>query len=238
MKNEKGSIVVWLLVGVLLLAALSVVMMQGSRTSAVSLSQEESKVHANQLMSFGQEMKATIQRLKMRGCADTQLGFDNGVWTTNAGTALMVPNHNPNATDRCKLFNIAGGGLTPATFKNNGVTPTPGNTKSGHSTIISMSIAGVGTPANDLVMITFYVDKQSCLAINNSMGITNPGGDAAEDDLTGMLGWFDGTYGGTAVIGDNAPEFHGHSAGCFHYLNGGGGLESYDYHFYQVLLAR
>lgn len=238
MKHENGSIIVWVFVAMLLFAALSFIMMQGSRTSGSMIGTEQARAYASQMIGYGQELKSAVQRLKMRGCTDNQFGFGNSVWVTNAGTPLMSMTHNPTATDTCQVFSIAGGGMTPAVFNDNGVPPTPANTKSGHSTLISLSIAGVGTPANDLVMITFYVDKKTCLEINDRLGITNPGGNPAQDDLNGMTSWFDGTYAGTAVIGDDAPEFTGHGTGCFSYLNGGVGLENYDFHFYQVLVAR
>jgi hypothetical protein len=238
MKDQNGSAVMWILIGILLFAALGVAMMSGSRTSGNMITGEKARTTASGIIGFGNEMKMTIQRLKYRGCSEAQFGFDNSIWQRNSGAVLMDTGHNPSTPgDQCRVFNIAGGGLTPMVFAGNGVPETPLNIRSGHSYVYSISVHGVGTAANDLVMITQYVDKDVCTEINKKLGIAMPLNVPPDDNFAGAVAYA-GLYTGTGALGDTATQLVGHSQGCFHFVPGGVGLEIYDYHFYQVLLAR
>lgn len=239
MKHENGSAMLWIFIGILLFAALGVAMMSGTRTSTGMLKSEEAATYAKQIVSYGDALKSSVKRLQFLGCDDTKIGFDNTTWTTNAGTILQAVNHNPNTpSDKCRVFNTAGGNMIASTFSDNGVPVSPANVKSGHSYIYTISVEGVGTSEIDMVMVTHYIDKQVCMSINDLLNIPNSGNDAPNDNFAGVAAAYNGSYSGTAVLGDNAPELAGHAAGCIHYVPGGVGMEDYDYHFYQVLIAR
>lgn len=231
MKYERGSAMIWIFVGIMLFAALGVAMMQGTRTSGNMITGEQARTEASRLINAGNELKMAVQRMKMRGCEDTKIGFDNSVWKTVGGTLTAPTNHNP-TTDSCRVFNVAGGGLTPFTLQPNSMALPSTYVTSGHSVAHTASVIGVGTAAPDLVLITYYVPKAVCIEVNKKLGISSS--DALlNDDFSGIQG-YNGAYNPGGVIGDQAAAFVGRGQGCLQYTSG----DDNDLHFYQVLIAR
>lgn len=220
MEHEKGSILIWIFVVMLLFAALGYVAMQGSRTSGAMMGTEQAKSYAKQIIAQGEETKSAIKRLQYRGCRDTQISFENGGAQVNP---LAQPGN------RCHVFHPAGGGLT---VRNAPLAALdPGGTGTFNYTA-DVQVEGNGTPAADLMMRTPFIRREVCLAINDVMGVANPGGEPPVDSHTNPAGSFVGVYGATSAnaIGDDAGSgLAGKSVFC---RNNGG------YQYVHVLLAR
>jgi len=102
--TQNGNAIAMILVAVALFAALGYAFSNTSRTSNRFLSDEEAKAYANQIISYGNEVRQAVKRLTLRGCSDTEISFENNVVSGYT---------NPNApTDKsCHVFDIAGGGI-------------------------------------------------------------------------------------------------------------------------------
>ncbi len=238
--TQKGSILVWILIAIVLFAALSFAMTQSFRGGASTATDQRSKLTASEIIEYGNKVRDTVRQVMIaNGCTAYQLGFDNDVWRTHDGTPLHDSTHNPNVlSDSCRIFNLKGGGLNAVTFPSNGITLTaPTNTRSGHSLTMSGHVAGVGTADEELILQTFYISKDVCIQINNLLGVNNPGGMPPKDD-PGAITRYNGTFPGTSgTAGDSAPELAGKYAFCAEYLSDAL-YPGYNFHFYQVLVAR
>jgi hypothetical protein len=78
--------------------------------------------------------------------------------------------------------------------------------------------------------------KEYCMAVNDILGIANPGGAPPVDTNIWSGHRFTGTFEYSAGFGDNgeAPEIHGQHSACIQETTGGGNW----YRFYHVLIAR
>lgn len=240
MKNEKGSIVVWLLVGVLLFAALGMAMMRGSRTSAVSLSQEQAKAYANQLISYGQELKSAVKRLELRGCGVSKISFET--------TAVGYNYTNASAPDdgSCDVFDARGGGMNWPAIPRAMLDPAmeAGNANFGVPFFTGMAgVVGLGKDcANDscseLLLLVADIQKTVCEEINRKFSLPPPGTESITNysphDVPPIL--FQGSYtyiNAGSVVGNDILALARQQTGCFQSETTGN-----PYVFFQVLLTR
>ncbi len=241
MKNENGSIVIWVLVSLMLFAALSFVMMQGSRTSSVSLSSEEARTYAKMIVAQGEEVKSAVKRMQFRGVKDTDFGFDNTVYMRLNGDLMNAPNHNPNCTtDSCKLFKPSGGGLQPSMINDAAYgVYSPAMEASGSTFTVKgiwfpmyASLYGVGTGVSELVYYNAYIKQEVCMAINDMLGVPNP--DGKPPSFTAGSGSF---YISGAAFPTYSPELNeieilkGKTAFCYTLAGGN------EHNFYNYLTA-
>ena len=180
--SQSGSAIIWVLIAVILFAAVTTAVMRGSTTSTSLLTNEQAAVYANQIIAYGNDLSAAVQRIKLRGYGPREIGFGNNLYKTQNGNILIADDHNPNcAIDACNVFLPSGGGVQPfitpsaATYLDSsmvlGTRPAPG-----HWQLLLVSMIDVGTNLADLVMVNVFISEQTCLAINNALGIDNPGG--------------------------------------------------------------
>lgn len=205
MKNENGSIVIWLLIGMLLFAALGMAMMQGSRTSAVSLSKEEASTYAKMVISQGEELKGAVKRMTLRGCDNEDISFENDI------DVNYVNINNP--PDTCKVFNPSGGGLNfPVVSFNDGTQWVfTGNNRLN-------TPAGGANNERDLIAVLGGLDEQTCRSLNEILGINPPTYTLDEADHF-TLNKFTGTFppGSGPAVNAGAgfgTAFHGKQQGC------------------------
>lgn len=219
MNKERGSVVIMVFIGMLLFAALGFAMMQGSRTSTGMMDQEQARTYARQIVSTGSELKQGIKRLSLRGVQDGALSFESaasGATYVNGGCSAPS----------CKLFEPAGGGLTPP------VTPAQANDGSGWL-FTSGEVPGNGNSGvSELIAILPNVNETVCTEINTMVSF-GPVGAVPQENNTVNLAPFTGTYSPTVM--DDGIYFSGKTQGCF---EGGGTPPVLTYHYYVVLLAR
>ncbi|MGB0719547.1 MAG: hypothetical protein ACPGRX_03685 [Bdellovibrionales bacterium] len=208
-KNERGSALFLILIGVALFAALSYVvggMLRSGDTSA--LTGEKAKLHASEIMDYGRAVRQAVQELRINGCADTDISFENPVesgYTNGSNTA-------------CQVFHSAGGGF-------NWVRPSDAlNDGSAWLFTADNALADIGTSAADLIMILPELPSKICDEINEMSGITATGTDGAIDFTK-----FTGSYTATQDI----AFADGKAMGCLNHNSSGD-----HYFFYQVLIAR
>lgn len=185
-KTQNGSAILWILIAVGLFAALGYAFSSSTRTSTDFITDAEAESYANQIIAYGNEVKAAVKRLQLRGCSDTEISFENNVSTIAIGY-LNGTNKN------CFIFDSNGGGLQFKIFSKNIVDPNNTATVASGETIFTgnTSVVGVGSDCNDascneLVMLTPHLTESICKKINTLIGFLNDGDDIPEIDTTAI----------------------------------------------------
>lgn len=234
---ESGSAFFYIVLAIALFGMLTFALQQGSRTTAGNLTQDQARLEAREIIDYGNTIASAVQKLKLRGCLDTQIGFDNTEWRNWGGTVSMPAGHNPNTPgDECRVFSPTGGQLTARVISHNtSFTPTNNaHPTPGHSLVFPIEFEKFGTTEKDLVLIMHYIDQETCLEINKALNLSTSG-NLIEDSWAGAP-VFVGDYTGTARLGEESALIAGKPAGCIKWT--GSGYGDSDVNFYQVLLAR
>lgn len=212
--TEKGSALIFILIAVVLFAALSYTvanMMRGGISGGqTSINSERAGILAGEILDYARTIRQSVQELRIsNGCRDTEISFDNSIV---AGYA------NGTNTD-CQVFHSDGGDKT-------WVSPSD-DLNDGDEWVFNGGnvVDEVGTMAADLILILPNIKQAVCEKINDRSGITVLGADSGVS-----FAQFTGTYAAAETI-DSAA---GYSFGCLNFDNGG----TNEPFFYQVLIAR
>ncbi len=223
--DEKGSVIVWILIMVTLFAALGYAVSQGSRGSTAQLSEQQAQLGATEILDYARQIKDTVRQLQINGCDETEIDHGNTIYKQENGTNNYAPGTNLNAPPdgSCGIFHTNGGSLRPRIFDNVEPTPSGATLASGHATLTDRDILGIGTDGElDTVFVISGINQQICVAINNSLGVENPNDfPPAEVDID-------------PIIGDEASDLVGQSTFCLYKDS----ATNKRHIFHQVLLAR
>lgn len=231
--GESGNIMVYILLGVSLLAALSFAVAQGSRSNIQAVTDERARLVATDLINYADTMEKAVTQLRLRGTRPEALSFahpdlsdgDYGTYTTDSSDDTRYD----------EVFNPAGGSVI--------YRPPPSDaTISGSEDYMFLShneIQGVGTSCGaascaDLLMAVANLREKVCVHINELIGVNNSGGTPPVQSAMDTASRFSGSFGYSQTIGTEpgSSALFGQSEGCF-YESGG------DRHiYYKVLLAR
>lgn len=213
--GQSGNILFLILIAVALFAALSYVVTNSSRGTSGSISNEAGRLQASEVLNFSTSLRTAVSRMQALSCKENELDFYTPYYTRNNGsTPNNTANSNAPSDERCNLFSHLGGKLTPyipsanALDLNNSGLTNPSDYIPGHPAFRAIGILGVGTnypltpylESNDLVMVINYLNKQTCMAINDLLNVPNASNDAPTQVHTGTEGdYTNGAYTGTMV---------------------------------------
>lgn len=229
-RRNAGSVLFLILIAVVLVAALSWAVSRGSQSSVGQISKEQAGFAAREIISYGNTLTDSVQKLKLRGCNDSEIHFGNDIWS-EAGGALIHPAGS--GPDHCKIFAIGGGGAQAVTMEphtaHDGVSTGTG-TKRGHMTIYQARVEGIGSAGSADIFLHFpFVRQDVCVEINNLLGIKNPAGQPPVGELSGFIR-FNGTFNDTHSL--SVPEsLQGRPSFC---VDTGDDM----YRYVQVLISR
>lgn len=234
---ESGSILFYILIAVVLFAALSYAVANIMRSGVADPRREVRTLTATDVIQYGDGLKRAIQGMRIRGVADNHISFE---------TALLAgyAPHAHCAADSCRVFQPAGGGMSymaPAQswLDPLGTAPLVGEWFFPAGVCVEdAGTGGIGCETDtddneDLVAILPWLTRDICTEINIRLGITNPAGNPP---LAAGAAWpaantrFTGTFTESAIIARG-----GELAGC---LRGAGVPPTNSYFYYKVLLAR
>lgn len=207
MNRNSGNIIFYVLLAVGLLAALSYTVAKSSRGTG-GVSKERSALSATEVLQFANILANAVGQLRLRGCLDTEISFDNVV------DAEKYNNADAPSDGSCDVFGITGGGLT----YNQGLT---------YFITGDYAVDDIGSDAPDL-LVDVTVERAVCTQINGSLDIA---GDLPIDSLSGGDA-FDGSYnalGGVSGRIEHA-DLAGRMAGCRE--------DGDSFKYYKVLLSR
>ena len=235
---ERGNVLFYVLIAVVLLAALSFAVAQSGRGNVQQLSEDRAGLFASEILEFSNNVANAVAQLKLRGCSEDEISFENAIIT---GTYT----HTPAASDDCKVFHPSGGGINYAKpdsdWLNSSFVAQFGY---GDYIFSATQVAKTGaggyevgaSTGEDLVMFLPFLDQTLCEAINTKLegGTINTEDDAAFSTAAGDV--FDGTYDAApALTLDAGTEINNVSYGCF---IGPTATSAGAYNFYKVLIAR
>ena len=196
--GERGNVLFYILIAVVLFAALGFTvsnMMRGGNVDMIS--EENASMYAGEILDYGRVMRQAVQDMRIsNGCEDTQISF-----TRESGDDYEHASENVN----CQVFNVDGGDI-------NYTAPHESITASEWIFIGTNIVDGVGTASPDLIALLPDITQTVCNAINERTGITALGADT-DIDFTP----FAGTYTGTETL-DSADS---HTHGCLNFDDSG-----------------
>ena len=251
MRNERGNVLFLILIGIGLFAALSFAVSNLAGSSA-SLTQDQQTFDLRLVLNHFAAVRTATQDLVLTGrCDEDELRF----WHADRTNALDSDHYGDGSNTDCQIFDPAGGGVTYLTRPAGLNTAQPDEIF-----VISYRVDGVGESsatavdstgqgvATDLIM-GLNVPLQTCLDVNQSVGVTNPGDAPPSFDMdaasftspsTGGRTFPSSSTGGHAddggLIGGapaDAPELSNQSTGCFQVTT-----PSVFYVMYSVILPR
>lgn len=244
--NEQGGALWFILLGIALLAALTIAVTRSSHTVEQSGGREAARISASQMMRYAGGIEQAISQMRMRGVGENEISFENSY--------ISAPYQNTNCTSTsCQVFSREGGGQTyeppkigwldhsessqdhygEILFTGNACIPNIG--AYGNETATCNSDTG----NLDLLMIIPFIRKDLCLEINRMVGMGVGGADPTQDanaswDSTPANAYFTGSFTNAQSISGTNLDTGKFPTGCFE----GGTSPSGGYHFYHVLLAR
>lgn len=240
---QRGNVLFIVLITVALFAALCYAVSITPDSGQSIVLRDKAHSYASQIVQQGAALRGAIMRMKViNGCTDTMFDFTNNAYKKNSG-ALVGPSNVTSPIDkRCHVYNSAGGGVSPVIppagaldFDNlsigNAAATSPGSGR-----IYAYQIKGIGTDdvsgtesANDLVFFISYLNRETCKAINDLMGLENPDGEPGTSISSGTTGGYvNGSLAATAIR--EYPGASGQPSLCFSAADG--------YTFMQVLIER
>ncbi|NQZ13470.1 MAG: hypothetical protein HRT94_01430 [Alphaproteobacteria bacterium] len=213
--TQNGSVFFYILLAIGLIAALSYVVAQNNRPSTSMLTGEQARIATNEIIEYGNTFATAVQKLKLRGCSDTEISFENNIETgyTN-GT---------NTT--CQVFHIDGGNINYTVPSSNWGNASEWRFTGRHP------VNFVNSFDADLIVILSDISKNICLELNQRVSVNNVGDDAPED--TGIpANKFVGAYANSTPLSNEASQLQAKPEACY--------KDSDDniYVYYKVLITR
>lgn len=219
---ERGNVLYYILIAIVLLAGLTFAIQQGSRSSTSALTADQARIAADSIIDYANTVAGAVSKLKLRNCTETQLSFQN------ASTGATYTNASAPSNKSCHVFDMAGAKLNwvePSGFSAGAVELTGG-----------CNVASVGTAASELMLVVEDIDLQTCKFINEKLGVPMSTGAPVTLPAACTYAPFTGTYptAGTVTVTGTL----GRTAACVKGIGASDDFFQNTYHFYQVLLTR
>ena len=235
---ERGNVFIFILLGLVLFAALSYTVSRSFRSDTTNqMTERQAELAASEILSYAQRIERAVNRLRREGCSENGISFEHAGW------GHTQYEHTPAAPDNCKVFHPAGGDVKWRGFDQlypNIVDHPNRLIFVGHSEIVGFGNDCVGDAScAELYMYLRMIHAQGiCEKLNKFSGISLP-----LPVVTGLFGTprFNGTFqgGGTSLgTGANGTEFVGKISGCYEDISETHSDGTPFYDFYYVLIAR
>lgn len=226
-QNQRGSVFIYILVAIALFAGLSYAVSRGSRGGSTALTDEQAKLAAQEIINYGNTVANAVQKLRLRGCSDTEISFENSQSVDN------YTNANAPSDNSCHVFDLAGGNITYTLIPDIALDESlSAGISYGQYRFREAAIDNVGSNENDLFLQPSNLKRGVCLEINNILGIDNPSGEPPSESHTAAA-LFTGTY--AAPTPDNIGDDGGHNlSGKLSFCRN----HSANYKYLQVLVTR
>jgi len=224
-RKERGNVFFYILLAVALFAALSYAVSRNNTGSTNIFDEEQAKLAAQEIIEYGNTVANAVQKLRLRGCSDTEISF------YDASLAVLANyQHTPEVADSCKVFSSEGGNITYVSpnidVLETGVTHSRyGELAFAAETLITgVGTDGAGPDSAELFFVLPWVNDKVCVEINRQLGL----GDAV---LTSDFHWTnyfrDGSYDDDFTVVE--PSIEGRLSAC---ISNAANI------FYQVLITR
>ncbi len=240
--SQAGNVFFYIFIAIALFAMLSYVVSRDNDSSSTMFTEEQAKLAAQEIIEYGNTVANAVQKLRLRGCSDTEISFANDSYTYHNGTLKHPAGHNPNArTDEtCDVYKEKGGGIIPRLLPNNqtvqwSVGPT--NSAIGSFSILNISLPNVANHINEeIVLIAPYIRQEICLEINKLLNIENASDTSPPQTTGNYISFYNGTFldDGTYSANDDDNLLSGKFAYCAKHPT----TNPYDMLYIHTLIAR
>ncbi len=229
---QKGSALVYILIAVALLAALTYAISESSRGDAEQLSKERAKLLASEIIDYSSLVANGVAQLRLRGVTLAELCFDDDNWGSDDYE------HPGCVFDKNRLFSPQGAGINWTLAPKDAMS-----TKSLPDNLWAIyadnEVVNVGTTCEedrcvDLLLMVDELSARVCRQINDLLGVENPGGAPPFDSGYGET-TYQGQFSYEQTIGDEpgGEALKGQSSACFRTT-----AEPSEYAYYTVLIAQ
>ncbi len=221
-KNERGNVFLFILMGIVLFAALSFTISKGFRSQTTdTMSNRDAQLAATDIMNFVQSVERGVNRLRRKSVSESDISFDNNAVSGYAhGSTQPTSNH---------VFHVSGAGASwrsPPVGANDGTEWII----TGASCVTDLNNGASGCDADsdisneELLIVLPNVLQSVCEALNDKLNIT---GIPANTDEVHSTAQYKGAFANSAEITITGGPF---PAVCYS-LSGTN-------HFYYTLMAR
>jgi hypothetical protein len=243
--RQSGNAMLFVLIGIVLFAALSYSFTRSNRASTLSL--EDARIAANSILSYAEKINNAVQLVKLQnGCLNSQISFENA-------TVAGYTNANAPASKKCHIFDSAGGTMLyeapPSSALDSAAAAASSFADStallgshfffGGSCVDNIGTGPHATCATDgvdneeLLLILPWVNAGVCDAINTILGnsaamLQDPAGGFQANKFTG-------SFSDGLAIG--AAGYTAYANACFRSTSAAV-RPGIGYHFYYTLAAR
>jgi len=242
--SQSGNVLFYILIAVALLAALSFAVTQSGRGSGKAISDERANLAASEMIEYSNTVASAVTQLRLRGCQDTQINFDNNVVSGYNNT--LAPDD-----ESCNVFSLNGGGVQWRNLEAEWLDSAVSSSEDEYGVTLytaktCIDELGKGfvncqddtTEAAEMIMAMSYLKKEICININNRLNIgfknDNPPLVLSGAWASGGRKFIGTNFNGGVRLTDSGTTFAGKSSGCFK-------VDTYPvtgYHFYKVLMSR
>ena len=229
-RAQSGNALVYVLVAIALLAALSFAVTQSWRGNASKLNEERARTYANEIIEFSNIISNAVVQLRLRGVPTSSLCFEDPSWPVG-----FDYDHAGCTDDYNKIFSLAGAGINWQSAPREAMD-LPSNPDNLWHIYGDNEIENVGTTCGaascaELLLVVDELHMNVCKALNERLNVTNPG-DSIPADLGFSETRYIGAFDYNATIGDDAggTPLEAKTAACFE--SGG------EYVFYKVLISQ
>ena len=240
MGRQSGNVLFLILIAVVLFAALSYAVTQSSRGGG-SVSQEQVKIAASQILQHAVSVQQAIARMMLvKGSSEDAICFAHEGWA--AGIEYNSYDHADCADNENRVFHPDGGGVAwmspDPSWMNQDATGTPAWAKDRWIYTGDISVLNVGTAAPELLAFLGPVTEEVCTEINSNMGVSTSF--SPHDyvccgwDVAKVFGFSTPRYSQDTTIGDQNSDYGGVRTGCAR----DNSSAPYNYYFWHVLIER
>lgn len=186
-QNQRGNVLILIFIAVALFAALSYAVSDGMRGGGSTITKEQARIGAGDILRSFQAIKEGYSYLINQGCSIDDIAFDNPA-TTNLN---------------CQIFHVQGAGVSfPSQLEKYQVTPIAAPDTAQTGTFVlnnAVAIQNLGTSTAERQINLNFVNADICESVNKQLGYDFTSVPAADS---------------TPTYGDDVTEFAGRTAGC------------------------
>jgi hypothetical protein len=221
--DESGNAFMFILIGIVLFAAISFVMSRGFRSEGTSnLSARQAELAAIDIVTYAQRIERAVSAIRRKDISEGDISLEHNGGFINANCNDAADRRFP----ECQVFHPQGGNISPQTPPLNSNDGTNWHF-TGATCIEGAAVTGCdsdGQRNEDLIAVLRNINQSVCTAINRRVGI-----DGIPVDAGGGFSAtpFTGTFPEDTEIALAGGPF---TAAC--YQNGGA------FHFYSILIKR
>ena len=229
MTNQRGSVFIYILIGIALFAALSFAISQSVRLSSDSSGgvigdSEKATATVLDVQQFLEAVKMRVFQLtSSNSVSENMIDFQNDFFLLANDTAITNNINGSCLTNECHVFSPYGSeGLIPFIFQaaaNTTEQTTAILPKNGHGQVRQIIMNGIGTPAPELLFLIHGIKPTICNLYNLRQGITTNYDSTTTltsigETATSIPANFTGSYNTVNNFGTGATNFAGKKSFC------------------------